>query len=453
MSAHANASTPLLVSGYNENSQDPGVSHFTVSADGKQVELLDQLTGIESPSFCTRAGSQLFLASETNDRGGLASGTIDSSGAPSLASTFTFENAAGTCFVLKHPQENRLYGADYNSGSICSCTFSENGMLLPPATLIQHEGRGLPRSNEDPNADRQSMPHVHTLSFIPQTTLIAAVDLGLDLIAIYETDGTGRIINATDGPTLNLWPDQLSLTPSAEEEHLFYRPPTPEVETLYYESPDTRRKENSFFCLERSIVDDPTNNPEKTSHAQNEAGDESANAIARLPIRPAAIVEAPPLSGPRIIAYHPSGRFAALICELGCELIIFELEAGGLIWNPLQRIDLLQWAYQAPANGAPPLAAHVEFSADGRFLYTSVRGTDQLIAFEVDNNCTPKVISVCSSEGGTPRHFALDPSQTLLAVANQTGNNVALFERDPQTGTLEATTAIPYPTPSCIVWE
>lgn len=393
MSTTSDEPVHLLVSGYNSGPQDPGVSRFSVSADEVHATLLDQMRGIESPSYCIRCGSQLFFASETSTRGGLASGMLDDAGNPSLISTLAFKDAAGTCFVLKHPQKDRLYGADYNSGSVCSCTVSAEGKLEPPVTLVQHEGHGLPRPNEDPNAGRQSSPHVHTLSFIPNTTLIAAVDLGLDLIVVYKTNAEGQIIDAPDEPVMNLWPDQLAST--SEEKRPFYR----------------------------------------------------------LPIRPAALIEAPPLSGPRIIAYHPNKRFAALICELSCELIIFELEAGGLIWRPQQRIDLLQWAKKAPANGAPPLAAHVEFSADGRFLYASVRGADQLIMFELEGTCAQKKVSVYSSQGGTPRHFALSPSQTLLAVANQTGNNVALFNRDPRTGALEATTSIPYPTPSCIVWE
>ena len=423
----------FIVSGYTEHEDQPGIYLFEASSDGNTLIQKSALSGIASPSFCMLDGNQLYAASETKMRGGLIHGTMDGK-IPALADRIEFEPAAGTCFVLKHPSAQRLYGANYDSGSIASCALSNKGALKNPIAIIQHLGQGAPREEKDPNFDRQTAPHVHTLSFVPATTLLAAVDLGLDLIAIYKTDTTGNIIDADEDPTLNIWPRHLGFHESKNDSP-FYRAHAASVETIYFESPDAENSEHHLYCLERSIPGEAT------------------RAIAKLPIRPAAIIETPLFAGPRIVAYHPSGEYAALVCELACELVVFHLKAGGLIWDPIHCWDLLQEAHAPIKGSTPPLAAHCEFSDDGRFLYASVRGSDQIIAFELGQNCELKAMRAYSSNGKMPRHFAMSPDQKLMAVANQAENNVALFQRNTSTGALKATTTAPCPVPSCIIWK
>lgn len=423
----------FFVSGYTEHKDQPGIHCFEISPDGNNLIRKSSLAGIASPSFCMLNAEQLYTACEIESSGALAHCAIPDE-TPVLVDQLEFEPAAGTCFVLKHPHAQRLYGANYNSGSIASCSLATKGTLKKPVTIIQHLGQGAPRKKDDPHFGRQSAPHVHTLSFVPATTLLAAVDLGLDLIAIYKTDTAGNIIDADEDPVLNIWPRHLGFHESKDDSP-FYRAHASSVETIYFESPDAENPEHHLYCLERSIPGEAT------------------RAIAKLPIRPAAIIEAPLFSGPRIIAYHPSGEYAALICELACELVVFHLKAGGLIWDPIHCWDLLQEAHAPIKGSTPPLAAHCEFSDDGRFLYASVRGSDQIIAFELGQNCELKAMHAYSSNGKMPRHFAMSPDQKLMAVANQAENNVALFQRNTSTGALKATTTAPCPAPSCIIWK
>lgn len=431
MEPHDQKLERFLVSGYTEHEGQPGIHCFETSSDGNVLFQKRALSGIASPSFCTLDGNQLYAASETKTQGGLAHCTIDDK-VSALVDQIEFGPASGTCFVLKHPRAQRLYSANYDSGSVASCTLSNKGALERPVTIIQHRGQGAPREEADPHFDRQTAPHVHTLSFVPGTTLLAVVDLGLDLIAIYKTDAAGNIVDADGNPVLNIWPCSLGF-PKSESNSLFYRSRATSIETAYFELSDSSA--HRLYCLERAIPN------------------ERAKAVAKLPLRPAAIVEVPLFTGPRIIAYHPSGNYAALVCELACELIVFRLEADGLIWNPIHCWDLLQDAPVLIAGSIPPLAAHCEFSDDGRFLYASVRGTDQIITFELDQRCDLKAMHACSSNGGTPRHFAMSPDQKLMAVANQTGNNVSLFRRNTSTGALEATATAACLAPSCIIWK
>lgn len=360
----------FLVSGYTNDASTSGTYLYELDERSDVVHLLGSVSGVESPSFITLAGpthNDLYAAYEMPSVGGLAHFTLSESGLPELSDVVAFSSAAGTCFSLVHPEGKQIYGADYDSGSVCACALAENGSILEPATLIQHVGRAAPREPNDPNFDRQTSPHVHTLSIVPSNDrLLAAVDLGLDSIFLYELADDGAIVEP-----------------------------------------------------------------------------------------PAAIVETPTHSGPRIIAYHPSGDYAALVCELSCELIIYRISHEGLIWQPLHRWSLLEAANPADRStlsSYPPLAAHAQFSKNGRFLYASVRGTDQLICFTLGEDLKPLSAHVHPSGGSTPRHFSLSSDERFLAVANQVGNNVTIFHCDTETGQLEQATSLPTPTPSCIVW-
>lgn len=376
----------LIASGYTASADEDGVRAFDASADGSGIAAVGGRGGIQSPSFCCAASrGGLYVAGEMPERG-----CLGRFGADGIAEQLAFKKAAGTCFVLEHPEGLRLYGADYDSGSVCSCALALDGSMAGPVHLVQHEGHGASRATSDPNRERQNSPHVHTLSFVPGTNLLAAVDLGLDLIVLYRTDEEGRIVDAQGETALSPWPE----------------------------------------------------------------GDR-ADSEARFPVRPAALVEAPLLSGPRIIAYHPHLPMAALVCELGCEVVLYRLSADGLLWQPFARWDLLQDvpAAELKALDGPPLAAHCAFSPDGRFLYASTRGTDRITAFALDDGCRLVERFDAPCGGRTPRHFALSPDGGLLAVANQGSGDVALFKRSAATGKLVPAARIPFPRVSCIVWN
>lgn len=379
----------LYVGGYNERATDVGIHVFDLDIENANAQLVATSSGVESPSFIQIAGQTVYAASEAPDYGGFAHYTMNAQAVPELKDQVSFPGAAGTCYVLTNSKNTAAYGADYNSGSLSFCALDDAGKLVEPVSIIQHEGHCAPRLKSDPYFDRQTSAHVHTLSFIPGTTLLAAVDLGLDLITIYQTDESGKIVGTEGEPVMNA------------------------------------RNDN-----------------------RREMGWE-----AKFPgPKPVAIVEAPLFSGPRIIAYHPSGRYAALICEIGCEVILWKISENGLQWTPIANWNLLQDAPEALEMKEAPRAAHVQFTNDGRFLYTSTRGIDQLMWFEIDDACNMKQRWSCPCGGGTPRHFALSPDDQVLAVANKTGNNIVIFTRDTETGMLRELMSIPCPQPSCIVW-
>jgi 6-phosphogluconolactonase len=146
------------------------------------------------------------------------------------------------------------------------------------------------------------------------------------------------------------------------------------------------------------------------------------------PREPSALPE--PGSGPRHVAFHPSGRFFYAINELVSTVSLFRYPAGEGEWRPEQTVSTLPDGFQGKSSTAELL-----LSPDGRFLYGSNRGHDSLAVFSVDSGTGRLSPAGHVAAGGTtPRHFTVDPTGRWLLVANQGSDEVVVLRRDPGTG-------------------
>jgi len=137
-----------------------------------------------------------------------------------------------------------------------------------------------------------------------------------------------------------------------------------------------------------------------------------------------------PGSGPRHLAFHPSGRYAYVINELLSTLTAFAYDAEQGTLAPLQTVTTLPDGFSGTSS-----TAEVEVSPPGRFLYGSNRGHDSLAAFRIDassGRLTP--VGHVPVGGKTPRHFTIDPSGRWLLAGHQGSGTVAVFRIDPDTG-------------------
>lgn len=155
-------------------------------------------------------------------------------------------------------------------------------------------------------------------------------------------------------------------------------------------------------------------------------------------------IHAPPGSGPRHLVWHPAGGVAYLLSELGATVtqLRFDSSTGALTGG--QTVGA-----RVPGSGSDNTAAEIVISSDGRFLYTSNRGDDDLAVFAI-NPKTADLTAVAhvSAGGRTPRHFSIDPSGHWLIVANQNSDSLVVFQIDSRTGIptrTDATVRIPSP--------
>jgi 6-phosphogluconolactonase len=145
-------------------------------------------------------------------------------------------------------------------------------------------------------------------------------------------------------------------------------------------------------------------------------------------------------SGPRLILSGAGGRFAYLLSELSAELFVLRWDAGPGRLHDVQRIAL-----DPPGADAPPSAAGLCLSADGRHLYASNRATAAIHRFAIDpegGRLTPK--QVVPAGGARPWCLALSPDGRWLASANQGSGTVQLFAVDGN-GSLTAAASWPVP--------
>jgi 6-phosphogluconolactonase len=84
-------------------------------------------------------------------------------------------------------------------------------------------------------------------------------------------------------------------------------------------------------------------------------------------------------------------------------------------------------------------------------VYGSNRGHDSIAVFAVGPKGMLRAVEYVSTEGKTPRSFAIDPTGSYLFAADQGSNKIVVFRIDSQTGHLTPPgEALEAPSPVCI---
>lgn len=154
-------------------------------------------------------------------------------------------------------------------------------------------------------------------------------------------------------------------------------------------------------------------------------------------------------AGPRHLAFHPNGRFAYVINEMGCTVTAFRYDAEQGSMEALETVSTLPEGLVADSSIT---TAEVQVHPSGKFLYGSNRGHQSIAVFTIDQ-ATGMLSAVAhtSTEGKTPRNFGIDPTGTYLLAAHQDSDNIVLFRIDPETGKLTSTgQSVNIPMPVCV---
>ena len=152
-------------------------------------------------------------------------------------------------------------------------------------------------------------------------------------------------------------------------------------------------------------------------------------------------------SGPRHIIFHHNMRLAYVINELSSTITAYTYNADGGTLEPLQTISTVPEGYSGPN-----IAADLHLTPDARFLFGSNRGHDSIASCAVDQETGRLTLVDCwSSHGQKPRGFVIDPSGTLVLVANQDSDNIVTFWIDYDEGAIVPTGhSLSIPTPVCL---
>ena len=160
-------------------------------------------------------------------------------------------------------------------------------------------------------------------------------------------------------------------------------------------------------------------------------------------------VSTPPGTGPRHLAFHPSGEYVYLVGELSGTVTVYEYDAEDGRMTAVQTASTVPDGFEGTAASAD---VHVHPSGD--FLYVSNRGdANDIVHFRIDPGTGR--LSVAGRQRASvrwPRTFTLAAEGEHLLVANRRADTVSLFRVDLETGALTATgTAVPVPEPTHVV--
>lgn len=143
-------------------------------------------------------------------------------------------------------------------------------------------------------------------------------------------------------------------------------------------------------------------------------------------------IEVDPGEGPRHFDFHPNGRYAYVINELGNTIVAYEYDAEQGKLEPVQKVSTLPSGFDGASY-----TADIHVHPNGRFLYGSNRGHDSIVICEVNERSgTLEVLAHEPTGGENPRNFGIDPTGTYLLVANQDTNDIFTFNIDEDTGGL-----------------
>ena len=137
-------------------------------------------------------------------------------------------------------------------------------------------------------------------------------------------------------------------------------------------------------------------------------------------------------SGPRHLAFHPSGRTAYGINELASTVTVYDYDEEGGALSVAQTVSTLPEGFEGENY-----TAEIYVHPSGKFLYGSNRGHNSTAVFSIDQatrHLTPK--EQVPTNGDWPRNFAFSPNGRHLLVANQNSDNIVVFALDSKSGAL-----------------
>lgn len=200
------------------NSDSKGIYVCQFDSDTGELTVPELAAESRDPNFIAIDPDRRFLyavgefSPSDTEKGGSAS-AFSICGKTGKLSPINQVSSCGTtpCHAAVDRSGRYLLVSNYSSGSLTVFPIETNGSLANASTFIQHAGSSV-------NPDRQTTPHVHSITLDAANQYALAADLGLDQIAIYR-------FNASNGKLEpNVKMPQISLPPGSGPRHFAFHP-------------------------------------------------------------------------------------------------------------------------------------------------------------------------------------------------------------------------------------
>ncbi|MCF0050359.1 lactonase family protein [Dyadobacter sp. LJ53] len=161
----------------------------------------------------------------------------------------------------------------------------------------------------------------------------------------------------------------------------------------------------------------------------NYVADSRGGALKPNPAQP--FFSGKPGAGPRHLIIHPSGKSLFLLNELEATLTSCTIDKNGVI-KAVNTYPTIPADYSGPTNTSSAIHLH----PNGKFVYVSNRGHNSISGFKIGANGALDMVDQQTKSIATPRDFNFDPSGKFMIVANQSTDNLIVYDVDAATGKL-----------------
>ena len=174
------------------------------------------------------------------------------------------------------------------------------------------------------------------------------------------------------------------------------------------------------------------------------------------------IISLPAGSGPRHIYFDENYSYGFIINELTGSVTIIKYSAEKKEYEIKGSFDVsgqLSESLNKSVNASTSIdtdlgGAAIRVSADGKFIYTSMRSDNTIRLFAFDPIAESlSFIASYPTEGSTPRDFTIDATGKWLLVAHQDSDTISIFNVNSYNGTLSFhKTVNDIDSPVCLAW-
>jgi 6-phosphogluconolactonase (cycloisomerase 2 family) len=331
----------------------------------------------------------------------------------------------------KHPEGVYVYDFDPVTGNMTPIQTvpSDN----PSYVAIDHAENNLYVTNEISDYEGEEAGSIEAYSIDPDTgelTLInrQAIDTIPAQSAVDPTDSYVVVANYVGGT--------FQLLPIADDGSLG------EVISTIEETGSGPNEERQEAPHPHSVVFDPSGQYIATADLGNDMvqiftiKDDELVKVDGVTVEPG--------SGPRHVAFDPSGTHLYVVTELSAQVLVFPFDSNtGELGEQIQSISTVSEDYPADADRS---TAEIMVHPTGKFLYNSNRkasdhpDSDSIVAYSIDPDTGELTVISHTTEGiNFPRAFTIDPSGRWLYALNQKGDTIVQYDINLDTGELTPT--------------
>jgi 6-phosphogluconolactonase len=146
-----------------------------------------------------------------------------------------------------------------------------------------------------------------------------------------------------------------------------------------------------------------------------------------------------PGRGPRHLRFHPNGRSLSVINEYDASVCVFRYDCSTAALSEIQIADAKPPGFVTGEyldKGVTASGADIHYTPDGRWLFVSVRASQTIAGFAVDQANGTLTSTGHAAAPDAPRGFGIEPLGKFLFATGDVSRNLVAYQIDQTNGAL-----------------